>query len=305
MSGPSSFRSARRMPITASHEDAPMTDVVEHAPSTARRVTIAVAVVVGAVALVVRWIGLDLPPLAYSAHRQLTDALMSRGYWQHLGGDLPPGLPAGFEPWVPGPRPPVLQGLGALTYVIVGQRRCGCHGACSPGLGGHWAGGLGPRAPHRRLAGAMVAVGVWLFALRCGLLRSYQPTCRCSAWWWPSSGPRARPGARQRRSWWLAVRWERQRFVKPTAALAVFRRWRRWRGSTWVAGGRLPAVRRHVVAVAVPTVATGSCSVRPASGWPGAGSGRLLSLTDRLLVGWGMAAASCRGPWWWWRSPGC
>lgn len=237
-----------------------MTDVVEQTQATSRRVAVVVAAVVGAVALVVRWIGLDLPPLAYSAHRQLTDALMSRGYWQHLGGDLPAGLPAGFEPWVPRAlEPPVLQGAGALTYVVVGHEALWLPRGL---LALAWvATGLAVWGLVRRTVGstgAVVAVGVWLFAPYAVVFsRSYQPDvpmlCLVVAFLWALVRDQELAG---RRSWWLAgALGAAAVFVKPTAALAVFPA---MAALAWLdLGWRGVACRRfvrRVVVIAAPTV---------------------------------------------------
>ena len=44
-----------------------------------------------AVAVVVRLIGIGLEPLTFHGSRQLYDALMARGFWLDLGGQVPAG----------------------------------------------------------------------------------------------------------------------------------------------------------------------------------------------------------------------
>ena len=183
---------------------------------------------------------------------------MSRGYWQHLGGDLPPGLPAGFEPWVPRAlEPPVLQGLGALTYVIVGREALWLPRGM---LALAWvATGLAVWGLVRRTvgtAGAAVAVALWLFAPYAVVFsRSYQPDvpmlCLVVAFLWALVRDQE---LGTRRSWWLAGGLGAAAiFVKPTAMLAVLPA---MAALAWLdLGWRGLACRRfvrRVVAVSVP-----------------------------------------------------
>jgi 4-amino-4-deoxy-L-arabinose transferase-like glycosyltransferase len=133
------------------------------------------AMVVG---LVIRLVGIGLPPLAFHGARQLYDALMARGFWVDLGGGVPAGARAAVSAaQSPVIEPPLVQGGAALSFLTVGGEHLWPVRAASALL---WV-GVAPAVWGlvRRLsgtAGATAAMLVWLFLpFGVALSRSFQP----------------------------------------------------------------------------------------------------------------------------------
>jgi 4-amino-4-deoxy-L-arabinose transferase-like glycosyltransferase len=92
-------------------------------PRMSRRTLLWAAAVAGAVGIgvVVRLIGIGLPPLSFHPARQLCDAMMAKGYWVHLGGVTPPGVRDAVLSGQPGfAEPPLIQGAAAVLYRVTG-----------------------------------------------------------------------------------------------------------------------------------------------------------------------------------------
>jgi len=133
---------------------------------------------VALVALVVRWVGIALPPLSFQPNRQLIDALMARGYWVSMGGELPASIPASFTPWTPSAlEPPLIQGVGSISYLLAGTEVlwlpraiiASCWVICVPAVWGLVRRLVGP-------IGAAFAALLWLFLpYGVAVSRSFQP----------------------------------------------------------------------------------------------------------------------------------